>query len=414
MVKLFPNREVFHVSEIVSYYYSVAWYFIQKEDFQKAETIKEIIKDLDDQGDKYEAIESTLIQAKFQKKLAVMIAAKENLIHSENLPLPKTTKTKRPSLHHPELNELYDFEIENLSLERMNEFCLFNRKTLIQDLNTILKDTIERYSFLLEDNDYDSPININIENRVTQVIFIIIKIDAQECIPNLFEFFSQNDELITCYLGSDYHDFLLDPMAFLFRERWAEISKITRKSRVPKYSKSFFYSCVISNFSKQNQDLIRNWFIEEIDFILDAKIEDNIVDSTTNGLLIGDLEDITNDDVNKKNHQLFDREGYVDTRVCGDRAYFFDNLKKNVIVNITEKGFDLDQWYKDFCGLYSSDMNELDDFQKNDLRSLWNRDQNNSKENILYPDEPILSDKVGRNDPCPCGSGKKYKKCCLD
>jgi preprotein translocase subunit SecA len=22
--------------------------------------------------------------------------------------------------------------------------------------------------------------------------------------------------------------------------------------------------------------------------------------------------------------------------------------------------------------------------------------------------------KVGRNDPCPCGSGKKYKKCCID
>lgn len=21
--------------------------------------------------------------------------------------------------------------------------------------------------------------------------------------------------------------------------------------------------------------------------------------------------------------------------------------------------------------------------------------------------------KLGRNDPCPCGSGKKYKKCCL-
>ena len=21
--------------------------------------------------------------------------------------------------------------------------------------------------------------------------------------------------------------------------------------------------------------------------------------------------------------------------------------------------------------------------------------------------------KIGRNDPCPCGSGKKYKRCCL-
>jgi len=23
-----------------------------------------------------------------------------------------------------------------------------------------------------------------------------------------------------------------------------------------------------------------------------------------------------------------------------------------------------------------------------------------------------MSEKVGRNEPCPCGSGKKYKKCC--
>lgn len=22
--------------------------------------------------------------------------------------------------------------------------------------------------------------------------------------------------------------------------------------------------------------------------------------------------------------------------------------------------------------------------------------------------------KIGRNEPCPCGSGKKYKKCCLE
>ncbi len=28
-------------------------------------------------------------------------------------------------------------------------------------------------------------------------------------------------------------------------------------------------------------------------------------------------------------------------------------------------------------------------------------------------DEPPARQKVGRNDPCPCGSGKKFKKCCL-
>jgi len=24
----------------------------------------------------------------------------------------------------------------------------------------------------------------------------------------------------------------------------------------------------------------------------------------------------------------------------------------------------------------------------------------------------VVDEKVGRNEPCPCGSGKKYKKCC--
>ncbi|MFI5298386.1 MAG: SEC-C metal-binding domain-containing protein, partial [Polyangiales bacterium] len=27
---------------------------------------------------------------------------------------------------------------------------------------------------------------------------------------------------------------------------------------------------------------------------------------------------------------------------------------------------------------------------------------------------PKAATKVGRNDPCPCGRGKKYKKCCID
>lgn len=27
-------------------------------------------------------------------------------------------------------------------------------------------------------------------------------------------------------------------------------------------------------------------------------------------------------------------------------------------------------------------------------------------------EKPVFTEKVGRNDPCPCGSGKKFKKCC--
>ena len=30
----------------------------------------------------------------------------------------------------------------------------------------------------------------------------------------------------------------------------------------------------------------------------------------------------------------------------------------------------------------------------------------------LFPEPIRVENKVGRNDPCPCGSGKKFKKCC--
>ena len=36
--------------------------------------------------------------------------------------------------------------------------------------------------------------------------------------------------------------------------------------------------------------------------------------------------------------------------------------------------------------------------------------QNPDKLQLLSAESKL---KVGRNDPCPCGSGKKYKKCCL-
>lgn len=33
-------------------------------------------------------------------------------------------------------------------------------------------------------------------------------------------------------------------------------------------------------------------------------------------------------------------------------------------------------------------------------------------EGKMVTSKPLISNKIGRNDPCPCGSGSKYKKCC--
>ena len=45
-----------------------------------------------------------------------------------------------------------------------------------------------------------------------------------------------------------------------------------------------------------------------------------------------------------------------------------------------------------------------------DRQRRWARED--ARRNAAPP-TPVGRAKVGRNDPCPCGSGKKYKKCCL-
>ena len=51
------------------------------------------------------------------------------------------------------------------------------------------------------------------------------------------------------------------------------------------------------------------------------------------------------------------------------------------------------------------------DFNKSENNSFLKQSDSNAKKNNNSP--YIRSGKkVGRNDPCPCGSGKKYKQCC--
>ncbi len=48
--------------------------------------------------------------------------------------------------------------------------------------------------------------------------------------------------------------------------------------------------------------------------------------------------------------------------------------------------------------------------------ACWEDEEDDDLDNEVWvPPEPIeqlKSEKVGRNDPCPCGSGMKFKKCC--
>jgi len=69
----------------------------------------------------------------------------------------------------------------------------------------------------------------------------------------------------------------------------------------------------------------------------------------------------------------------------------------------------------DFKRLYK----QMVEYKAKPLYSLteWNEIFSAEEQKEFYQEQKkartiVRSEKVGRNEPCPCGSGKKYKKCC--
>ncbi|MBU0463853.1 MAG: SEC-C domain-containing protein [Proteobacteria bacterium] len=77
-------------------------------------------------------------------------------------------------------------------------------------------------------------------------------------------------------------------------------------------------------------------------------------------------------------------------------ASFFDTD----VIKAFAEGKDLKIYTRDWLSFY-------DEQEINRRQERWNKEDKERK--ALEP-----KTKIGRNDPCPCGSGKKYKKCCLN
>ena len=82
-----------------------------------------------------------------------------------------------------------------------------------------------------------------------------------------------------------------------------------------------------------------------------------------------------------------------------------EEMEEDTVVNL---GFDKELLYKNMVDAKADWLYEL---------PQWNEIFTEEKRKELYMEQKksgtvVKGPKIGRNDPCPCGSGKKYKHCC--
>lgn len=82
-----------------------------------------------------------------------------------------------------------------------------------------------------------------------------------------------------------------------------------------------------------------------------------------------------------------------------------ETMEEDTVVNL---GYDKEKLYYNMVGAKADWLYELPE---------WDALLSEERRKELYKEQKssttiVKPKKVGRNDPCPCGSGKKYKKCC--
>lgn len=101
-------------------------------------------------------------------------------------------------------------------------------------------------------------------------------------------------------------------------------------------------------------------------------------------------------------HDLMD-EGYLgDYDSCVDLMFKYDEEE----ISFCKKSMNAAEYLKSWA-MFTDGDTKTPDMSKKDLEKMLR-----AMERTLNP--PIRKQKIGRNDPCPCGSGKKYKFCCMN
>lgn len=100
-------------------------------------------------------------------------------------------------------------------------------------------------------------------------------------------------------------------------------------------------------------------------------------------VFLGFLDGINSSLVNELDLEQLNEESNIDVELDFEKLYY------NMLDAKAEWLYGLEQWE----GILSKEKRE-------EITKEYKQSQ------------IAVSIKVGRNDPCPCGSGKKYKKCC--
>src|SRR5690554_220622 len=387
--QLYPDRDTFHVSEFMSMQNMAVKYFANTDDFEQAEKRLAIMRDVDEDSPQYK-------RSQIELSVILMDKAKRRYEEEEKQRIQPTNqfqpseKSKPGEFNYNETKNLYIYA-DDIPLETIDSLLALDRTKIIEDLENVLKDS---YYYYKKGKDNFAPVH---------AYFLLGELEAEESLPVVFEMMQQGED----YFEDTFSDIFTEagwmPLMKMGKNQLNEFEKYLKLPGLYTYFRSIANDTLVQtihHYPEKKKEVI-TIFENVLDFLVDAEIKDNVIDTEFNGLFVSDLIDLKLEQFLPKIKILFEKR-YVNSGICGS----FEEVEKDIknsktLLSRKRELLNVKDFYEDFFSPQEKYPVSKDDFSLPE--SYYSQEETVRRTNK----------KIGRNDPCPCNSGKKFKKCCL-
>ncbi len=426
LASLYPEREEVHVGEVLSFFNTCMRYYLAIDDRESAERCLEIMEEVaPDERITQEATDYWLqsFRQRAEQRFREEQAFRRN-VTSRSYDVSVQTD-EPPSFNHPKVNWLYEHDLQ-IERERIQKLLDLPRETLVEDLETVIEDSIRRYEYF---QMMDADQGYWDERRFSfpiHALLLLSELQAEESLEKVLRLLRQGEELLDFWFENLFNEIMWSVLLKIGSNKLDRLADFVKEPNNYTFARSVMGDAVsqLALHKPDRREAAIEWFGELFRFFLDNIDDERIIDTEVISLFIWQVTDLNGIELQEQIEDLYE-EDVVEIGMVGTCEEVKSDMKRDAYVG--GKLLPLN----DIWGEYD----KLDDMQNGDF---WPDpfDQFPEDEDLTPPppgnlpfsslgqssfdpsgngNQPFESaDEPGRNDPCPCGSGKKYKHCCME
>ena len=434
-----PEAEKYHISAFTTYQTAAAIYETYNGEHESAVKRLESLIDIGVEKNILNELARRLAEARMDNMFGMFSEKKErDRSVVGKIKVKYEPAENPPNLHHKELENFYKYPVAEFPKNKIDKIIGLPKETLIPDLESIIEDSIRRWDHFKQTDYKESTHEFQVH-----ALYFLGALKSEKSLPKVLDLLRMGLEF-SDYWFADYAENYFYPVLYDLGQNQLDILKNHALERGIDGYNRLHVAKVVAQVALQQPERRSEcvqWFKEVYEHHLKHENDDQLIDTDFIGLSVGNVTDFRGTELFPLVEKMWDK-GWISEMLQGDiyeikeeineplHEYEIEPLPKNIFEYYSGEYINRKADPPEKIRLTHEKIEKglnnkaekliLDQHKKLFTHALSNMDDDNYDNGYEddYYHEPIEqvkreTPKVGRNDPCPCGSGRKYKKCCM-